>query len=64
MPNLNSEIMIGKCEYCQADRVPVMSTSEKGFYCIECIRLTRDNCNSAIKQLKQCAAKEKRRTRV
>ena len=36
-----------------------MSTSEKGFYCIECMRLMRDNCNTAIRQFKQYAAKEK-----
>ena len=61
---MHNETIIGKCEYCQADRVPVISTSEMGFCCIECMRLTRDNCNTAIKQLKQCAAKEKRRARV
>ena len=45
-----SEVTIGRCEYCGAEHVPVIATPETDTYCIECHRLTRDNCNEAIKK--------------
>ena len=48
-----SEVTIGRCEYCGAEHVPVIATPETDTYCIECHRLTRDNCNEAIKKIKE-----------
>lgn len=47
----NSDIGIGECVYCHATNVPVTSIPETDVLCIDCMRLTRDNCNSAIKAL-------------
>lgn len=47
------EVSIGRCEYCQAENVPVIATPETDVICIECHRLTRDNCNEAIRQIKE-----------
>lgn len=48
-----SEVIIGRCEYCGAEHVPVIATPETDIYCIECHRLTRDNCNEAIRKIKE-----------
>lgn len=48
-----SEVSIGRCEYCQKDNVPVIATSETDLYCIDCHRLVRDNCNEAIRKIKE-----------
>ena len=46
------DVEIGTCAYCKTENVPVTSTSETDTRCIECMRLTRDNCNEAIRKLK------------
>lgn len=48
-----SDVSIGRCEYCGKENVPVTSTPETDIYCIDCFRLTRDNCNSAIREIKE-----------
>jgi len=48
-----SHVYIGDCVYCGAKDVPLTSTSETDVICIDCMRLTRDNCNTAIKELSQ-----------
>ncbi len=48
-----SDVSIGTCSYCGSQNVPIVATPETGLYCIECHRLTRDNCNDAIRKIKR-----------
>lgn len=48
-----TKVSIGKCEYCGEENVPVISTPETDTYCINCHRLVRDNCNDAIRKIKE-----------
>lgn len=57
-----SEVGIGRCEYCGRENVPVIATPETDVYCIECHRLTRDNCNEAIREIKDFQKGHKIRT--
>lgn len=59
-----SEVSIGRCEYCQKDNIPVIATSETDSYCIECHRLVRDNCNEAIRKIKEFQKKNKCRITI
>lgn len=49
-----------QCDYCGREVEDTESTSEVGHYCIDCHRLTRDNCNEAIRELKRRKRERKR----
>lgn len=48
-----SFVSIGDCGYCLVKDVPVTSTPETDILCIDCLRLTRDNCSKAIRELSE-----------
>ena len=49
--NNPANVQIGECVYCGKGNTPLNGTPEVEVYCIERLRLTRDNCTAAIREI-------------
>jgi len=50
------------CDYCERDNVKLGVTPEVGPYCIDCLRLARDNLNREIRIMKAAGVKPRPKT--
>jgi len=54
-------IEIGECEYCQRKNMVITSTPELGCYCKDCHALVRDNCKTAIADIRKYEKMQRQR---